>query len=360
MKVLVVNVGSSSVKLRLLGEGPSALAAADLRDTSELVPAVDRIVREHGLPDAVGHRIVHGGPNLKAPAVLDRAVLAELEALRELAPLHQSRCLEGVARVGELLPRVPAVGCFDTAFFSELSFAASTYPVPKEWRERFGIKRFGFHGLSHSYVARRVSEMSDGSVHRIVSCHLGSGASLAAIHDGRAVDTTMGFTPLEGVVMATRSGTVDPGLILWLLTHGGLDASEVAEGLEARSGLVGLAGTGDMQQVLVAAAAGDERAGSALDVYVHRLRGAIGSMVASMDGIDALVFTGGIGEGAAEVREACCAGLTHLDVRIDPTANAAARPDSRLDGRGRVAVFVIGSREDLEISAQTRGVLAQS
>jgi acetate kinase len=254
-----------------------------------------------------------------------------LEALTDLAPLHQPKSLRALDAVTKELPDVPAVACFDTAFHTTIPPAAATYALPPEWRKRWDLRRYGFHGLSHAHIARCVPDA------RVVSCHLGAGASLCAIDRGVSVDTTMGFTPLEGLVMATRSGTVDPGLILWLEEHVGMPPAELAATLEHRSGLLGLTGSADMRAVLDAEARGDEDAALGVAVYLHRLRAAIAAMAASLGGIDVLVFTGGVGENAAAIRERALQGLEFL---------------------GRFDVRVIEAREDLEIAAGVRAVLA--
>jgi acetate kinase len=259
--------------------------------------------------------------------------------------------LARVDAVVAALPATPAVACFDTAFHSTLPAAAATYALPRTWRERYGVRRYGFHGLSHSYAARRARRLSPPS-RRLVTCHLGAGASLCAVLDGHSVDTTMGFTPLEGLAMATRSGSVDPGLLLWLQQHEGLSVSEMAEALEHESGLAGLAGTPDMREVL---ARDDPAAKLALGVYVHRLRAGIGAMAAALEGLDALAFTGGVGERSARVRQLACEGLAHLGVAIDPERNAAVDDDADVRPEGSpVAVLVVRAREDLEIARQAR------
>ncbi len=230
-----------------------------------------------------------------------------------------------------MLPDTPAVACFDTAFHATIPEAAATFALPAEWRTRWTLRRYGFHGLSHSYVSRRAAELVGHPTPdapaglRVVTCHLGAGASLAAVHGGRSVDTTMGFTPLDGLVMATRSGSVDPGLVLWLEEHAHMPSRELAATLESRSGLAGLAGTGDMREVLARAAAGDQRAVLGRDVYLHRLRASIASMAAAMDGLDVLVFTGGVGENSPEVRSRTAAGLGFLGVAVDESRNAGRR-----------------------------------
>ncbi len=274
--VLVVNAGSSSLKLRQLDDDVLA-RHADLAPDGDL----DALLRDWPPPDVVGHRVVHGGTCFTGPVLIDSTVRAELEELTDLAPLHQPKSLAALD-VTALLPDVPAVACFDTPFHTTIPIAASTYAVPREWRERWAIRRYGFHGLSHSWCASRAAQLVGRPVGqlRIVTCHLGAGASLAAVLGGRSVDTTMGFTPLDGLVMATRSGTVDPGLVLWLEEHEHLTPHDVATALEQRSGLTALAGTGDMRKVQAAASRGDPHALLALDVHTHRLVGAIATMAA--------------------------------------------------------------------------------
>jgi acetate kinase len=246
------------------------------------------------------------------------------------------------------------VACFDTAFHATLPDAAATYALPAALRERFGIRRYGFHGLSHAYASRRAAELT--GARRIVTCHLGAGASLAAVLDGRSVDTTMGFTPLEGLVMATRSGSVDPGLILWLLERGRITQPQLAEALEHESGLLGLAGTADMRELL---ARDDDAAKLALDIYIHRLRAAIAAMVAALGGLDALAFTGGVGENAPEIRQRAASGLAFLGVELDQRRNRAAESDADIGGPdAAVHVLVIAAREDLEIARQVREILS--
>ena len=320
MRVLTVNTGSSSVKLRLLGADDDVLGEdeAEAAGTGVDAAALSRAARALGDADAVAHRFVHGGDRTAA-AVLDDGVRGELEALAPLAPLHQPKALAAAAAVARVAPELPAVACFDTAFHAQLPAEAATYALPAAWRERFGLRRYGFHGLSHAYAAGRARELlSLGAGARIVTCHLGAGASLAAVRDGRSLDTTMGFTPLEGIVMATRSGSVDPGLVLWLLDQG-LTHAEVQDGLEQHAGLLGLAGTADMREVL---ARDDADARLALDVYLHRLAAGVGAMAAALGGLDALVFTGGVGERSAAVRAGAAARLGFLGVAVDPVATS--------------------------------------
>ncbi len=347
MRVLVVNAGSSSLKLRLLGPGDELEAERDL--TPDDAGALGAALAEMPPPEAVGHRVVHGGERFRKAVLVDDDVVGALRELTDLAPLHQPAALAGIAAVGDALPAVPAVACFDTAFHATLPAAAATYALPRAWRDRFGLRRYGFHGLSHAYASRRAA------ADRVVSCHLGAGASLAAVRDGACVDTTMGFTPMEGLVMATRSGSVDPGLVLWLLRHG-VDADAVEQGLDREGGMRGLAGDADMRAVL---ARDDADARLALDVYLHRLRALIAAMAAALGGVDALVFTGGVGEHASAVRGRVAAGLGFLGVELDEQANARATADAEIGAPGAAArTLVVTAREDLEIARQVRGLLA--
>ncbi|HZR47948.1 MAG TPA: acetate/propionate family kinase [Streptosporangiaceae bacterium] len=360
MEILIVNAGSSSLKLRVLSGSDLVVASADLpaprgaADTETLKSALSTF----GGVAAAGHRIVHGGTLFQSPVVVDAAVRQRLESLTDLAPLHQPKSLAALDAVSAVLPDVPAVACFDTAFHASLPEAASTFALPAEWRQRWTLRRYGFHGLSHAYVSRRAAELVPGGASRIVSCHLGAGASLCAVLDGRSVDTTMGFTPLDGLVMATRSGSVDPGLVLWLESHAGMPAAELAATLEYRSGLYGLAGTADMREILARASSGDARAVLARDVYLHRLAGAAAAMTAALGGLDLLVFTGGVGENSAEIRSRAMDALGFLGIRGDAARNESGTGDREIgtpDAPVRAAV--IAAREDLEIARQVRTVL---
>ena len=362
-RILVVNAGSSTVKLSLIGEREDTLWSRELEaprtqvDPTQLRGAIGQISEQ---VDAVGHRIVHGGEGFREAVRIDPAVEAALRGLVDLAPLHQPKSLAALDAVSEALPDRPAVACFDTAFHATLPVAARTYALPAAWRERWRLRRYGFHGLSHSWVARRAPELLARPTDslRIVSCHLGAGASLCAIAAGRSVDTTMGFTPLEGLVMATRSGSVDPGLLLWLLEHTKLNERELADALEHDSGMRGLAGTDDMRVVVSRAEAADEQARVALDVYLHRLRGAVAAMTASLGGLDALVFTGGVGERSPEIRGGTVSGLHFLGAAVDVRRNSSATADCDVSAPcAAVSTVVIRSREDLEIARQTRHAL---
>lgn len=363
MRVLVVNAGSSSLKLRLLDADDRTLTERELDAPRAVVDEQQlRAALRDGLgeADAVGHRIVHGGERFRSAALVDTAVEEALRELSDLAPLHQPKSLAALDAVTRALPDVRVVACFDTAFHATLAPSAATYALPRAWRERWPLRRYGFHGLSHAYVAGRAPELlgRPAAELRIVSCHLGAGASLCAIQGGRSVDTTMGFTPLEGLVMATRSGSVDPGLLLWLLEHERLEAGAVAHALEHESGLLGLAGTADMRDVLARARDGDGDATLALDVYVHRLRAGIAAMAVALDGVDVLVFTGGVGEHAAALRARTTAGLSLLGIALDAERNAASSGDADIAASGAsVRTLVITAREDLQIAREVRGLL---
>lgn len=359
MQVLVVNPGSSSLKLQLLdGDDVAAaeeVAFGDGRVDSE---AVEPFLAAHPDAAAIGVRVVHGGAGFREPVVVDTKVEDRLAEVADLAPLHDPPALDALRAVRRARPDVPVVACFDTAFFAGLPAAAATYALPWHWIERWELQRYGFHGMSHAYASRRAPELLGARPEelRLVTCHLGAGASLAAVAGGRPLDTTMGFTPLDGLVMATRSGSVDPGLLLWL-QHQGLSVDDLGRALRRESGLAGLSGTsGDMRSVISAADEGGERAALALDVYFHRLRAGIAAMTAAMGGVDAVVFTGGVGENSARVRAGGCAGLEFLGVAVDPDRNAAPGDQDRdisPDGN-RVRTLVIRAREDQEIARQVR------
>jgi acetate kinase len=364
-RVLVVNAGSSSVKLRLVGGGDEVEHRADLdapdgtADEAELEAALSGF----GSADAVGHRVVHGGRRFTEPVLVDDAVVDELEGLSALAPLHQPPAVRLIRSLRRLRPELPAVACFDTAFHATLPARAATYPIPAEWREGLGVRRYGFHGLSHSWASQRVAALlgHTGGARRLVTCHLGAGASLAAVAGGVCVDTTMGFTPLDGLVMATRCGALDPGLVLWLTGTEGNGVAEVERRLTYESGLLALAGTADMREVERRHAAGDADARLALDVYLHRLRATIAAMVAALGGIDALAFTGGVGEGSALVRREAVGGLGFLGLALDASANAAPDGDAEITAAGAAArTFVVAAREDLEIARLTRAAIGPS
>lgn len=362
--VLVVNTGSSSVKLRLVGGDGTMLARHDVEGwdgdpagagVAEFAAALD------GEPAAVAHRVVHGGDETRPAVLLDDPVRAALAELADLAPLHQPRALAAIDAATAALPGVPQVACLDTAFHTTIPPAAATYALPQEWRERWGLRRYGFHGLSHGYASRRAAELVGPGrpVRRVVTLHLGAGASGCAVLDGRSVDTTMGFTPLDGLVMNTRSGSVDPGLLVWLLRHG-LDVDALGHGLDHDAGLLGLAGVPDLRTVAARRAGGDPRAGLAWDVYVHRLAGATAGLVTSLGGLDVLVFTGGVGEHMPALRSAVAARLAHLGVALDAARNDTTTSDGVIGAAVAAAgTVVVTAREDLAMADHTRRLLSE-
>lgn len=361
----MVNVGSSSIKLSVLGADDASLMTSELPMPQH--PAIGELLAqaldEAPPVDAVGHRVVHGGVEFTSPLLLDPTTDSHLERLAELAPLHNPAAIAAILSLQCRWPDLPQVACFDTAFHTTMPPEASTYALPDAWRD-FGLRRFGFHGLSHAWASRRGAELLGAPVGavRLVTAHIGSGASLAAVSGGRSVDTTMGFTPLEGLVMATRSGSVDPGVLLWVLRHAQLTIDDLEDALDRRSGLLGLSGvSADLRQVLVAADRGEARAQLAFGVYVHRLRAEVAAMVAAMGGLDGLVFTGGAGEGSARLRTDTCGGLGFLGVTLDEQRNKARGdhlPDRVVSpGATSPAVLVVHAREDLEIARQVRGLL---
>ncbi len=364
MRVLAVNAGSSTLKLHLLNDDDGVEETLDLDpwDGSGDPPGLAKWL--HGLTDvhAVGHRVVHGGDRFTAASRINDEVVGAIAALTSLAPLHQPRTLTMIDAVRAALPTVPAVACFDTAFHAGMPDAAATYALPRAWRDKWPLHRYGFHGLSHAWAARRAAELIARPLRelRLVSCHLGAGASLCAVLDGRSVDTTMGFTPMDGLVMATRAGSVDPGLVLWLLQDGGLTVEDVAGGLEHDAGLAGLAGgSGDMRDVAARVNRGEPDALHAFAVYIHRLRREIAAMAAALDGLDVVVFTGGVGEHHPRVRAEAIAGLGFLGLAIDADRNTSAVADADIGAAGAAArALVVSSREDLEMARQVRATLA--
>jgi acetate kinase len=309
---------------------------------------------------AVGHRVVHGGARFREPVVINRAVEEEIRALEAIAPLHNAPALAHFTEARRRLPDVPHVAVFDTAFHGTLPDEAAAYPVPRRWREEWGIRRYGFHGLSVQWAAERAAELLGGNPGelRLVVCHLGGGCSVTAVAGGRSVDTTMGFTPLEGLPMTTRSGSVDPGVLIYLLRQRHLSIEELDRALNFDSGLKGLSCTsGDIREVERAATA-DADARLALQVYTHRIAGAVAAMTASLSGLDVLVFTAGVGERSATVRQDVCARLRFLGVDLDCAANSSAVQDADIAAVGSpVRVLVVAAREDLVIAREARRVL---
>ncbi len=364
MGILVVNAGSSNVKLSVVDSAGRRLAQSTFdRHGAHLSPeTLAALVEGCGTIELVGHRIVHGGTEFCRPVLINPDVIARLDALTPLAPLHQPAGIAGVRAAMAAFPHLANVACFDTAFHATIPAAAATYALPAAWRQRFGLRRFGFHGLSHAWASRRAAGILGRPVEdlRMVTCHLGAGSSLCAIAGGRSQDTTMGFTPLEGLVMATRSGSVDPGLVLWLIRQGHLSPDQVAEGLEYQSGLAGLSETGgDSRDVVAAAERGDPRSCLALDVWVHRLCREIAAMTGALGGIDALVFTGGIGEHAPQLRARAASRLGYLGVAVDAGRNAVEESDADITALGAsCSTLVVTAGEDLEIAHEAARALA--
>ena len=370
-QILVLNAGSSSLKLGLFdATGEEQLARREMSWDVDAAPGYQSAL-QHILSDinasrviAVGHRVVHGGAQFTAAVRLDSATHAVIEALTVLAPLHNGPALAVADEVARVFPGVPQVAVFDTAFHATLPPHAYLYALPYEWHERWGVRRFGFHGLSHAYCAGRAAELLEAPLGqlKLVTCHLGSGCSLAAVVGGRSIATTMGFTPLDGLVMATRPGTVDPGILTYLLAANHVTLPELEETLYHHSGLKGVSGrSGDMREILAARAAGDQRAALAFDLYAERLREGIGAMAVALGGLDALVFTGGVGEHTPEVRAAACDALAWIGLTLDQAVNATTTPDAVIStGDSGVCAMVLHTREELMVSRETARVLRAS
>ena len=387
MNILLLNAGSSSLKAGVMSDDGTELArgqadwagtttryqhaGTDGKDHTEEVAwrghakAVERFVgdlrpAQRSALTAVGHRVVHGGP-FTSSVHITPAIRARIMQLAELAPLHNPPSLETLAAAEAALPNVPHVAVFDTAFHATLAPEAFTYPVPAKWTREWGIRRFGFHGLSHAYCARRAAVMVP-TARRLVICHLGHGCSASAVRDGKCVDTTMGFTPLDGLMMATRSGAVDPSIVLHVQERHGLTPAQVETALNRESGLLGVSGiSADMRQILAAAKAGNDQARLALGIYTHRVRQAIGALAVTMGGVDALVFTAGVGEHSAEVRASICVGLECLGLNLDAQANAACWPDADIaEKQSSGRILVIATREDLTMLRDVLDVMRKA
>ena len=394
MKVLVLNSGSSSVKYRLfemdrreevaggvverIGEPDGAITQRVRRGDGSVDTSVRHLpVPSHraafalmgealrsggGLDDprklyAIGHRVVHGGPVFRAPARIDAAVVAAIREVAPLAPLHNPGHLVGIEAALEAAPDVPQVAVFDTAFHQTMPARAYRYAVPEEWYTRHRVRRYGFHGTSHAYVARRAADHLGRSLDgvNLITLHLGNGASAAAVEGGRCVDTSMGLTPLAGLVMGTRSGDLDPAVVFYLGRVAGLEPAEIDAALNQESGLKGLCGVPDLREVHRAADAGDPRALLALDVFAYRIRKYIGAYTAVLGRVDAVVFTAGIGENDADLRRRVCGGLEGLGITLDEERNrsAAGEVSEVHAARSRVALLVVRTNEELEIAEQT-------
>ena len=393
MSILVINAGSGTVKFGLftfdtlepLARGLLDWAGAARRATLTLTPQDgDPVRRDLDVPDyragvvaaleilreselaagraagirIVGHRLIHGGEAIRRPVRIDAAMKTTIARYAHLAPLHIPAGLEAVEATEAALPGVPQVGLFDTAFFADIPPRAYLYPVPYEWYEDWGIRRFGFHGTSHAYCTERAAEMlgRDRNDPRLVICHLGQGGSATAVRGGVAVTNTMGYTPLEGFMMGTRSGTVDPGILIHVQREHGLSVNQLDEILHHKSGLLGISGlSSDFRQVEAAAAQGHQRAQMALDVYAYRVRAMLGALGVTLGRLDALVFTGGIGENSPRLRSEVCVGLECLGVHLDPQRNAQEKPDCDVATAASPArVLLIHTREDFMIAREAR------
>jgi acetate kinase len=366
VSVLVLNAGSSTLKFTLFsGRSSEPMAEGTVEeptlesDLKDSVSGVLDAIRDDLASDpvvAVGHRVVHGGRVFTESVPIDDRVLEEIERLSDLAPLHNPPALAAIGAAQRAFPGVPHVAVFDTAFFADLPPDRHVYPLPYEWYAERGIRRFGFHGISHAYCAGRAAEFLGRPLagFRAVTCHLGNGCSATATLGGKALATTMGFTPLEGLVMGSRAGSVDPGILLYAMERMGLSAGELGEILQRRSGLLGVSGvSSDFRAVQEAAKEGNGRARLALAIYADSVRSAIGALAVATGGVDALVFTAGVGENAASLREEACRGLACLGLRLDPERNRTLRPDADLsapDASGRI--LILHTREDLHIARE--------
>ncbi|MEH1123580.1 acetate/propionate family kinase [Micromonospora sp. CPCC 206061] len=363
MRILVLNNGSSSVKYRLY-DGDRLVSKGLLERVTDYEAALREVTDSVDLADlgAVGHRVVHGGLRFTEPALITDEVVAAIEELVPLAPLHNPANLAGIGVARKLLPGVPQVAVFDTAFHRTLPEAAATYAIDRDVADRYGIHRYGFHGTSHAYVSRRTAALLDRPLAEVntITLHLGNGASACAVSGGRSVATSMGLSPLEGLVMGSRSGDLDPAVVFHLHRTAGMSVDEIDDLLNHRSGLVGLAGAGDMREVLSRRAAGDRAAALAIDVYCRRIRSYVGAYYAVLGRLDAIAFTAGVGENAATVRAESLAGLDRLGIEIDPARNDSVREGIISPEGATVTVCVMPTDEELEIATQTRSVVGGS
>ncbi|WAZ24187.1 acetate kinase [Streptomyces cinnabarinus] len=396
-RVLVLNSGSSSVKYQLLdmsdgsrlamglverigeetsrlkhtpADGASREWTGPIADHDAALKAVAEELSRDGLgldsPQlaAIGHRVVHGGKHFTEPTVIDDAVLAEIERLIPVAPLHNPANLTGIRTARALRPDLPQIAVFDTAFHTTMPESAARYAIDVRTADEHRIRRYGFHGTSHAYVSRATAELLGRSPEEVnvIVLHLGNGASASAVRGGRCVDTSMGLTPLEGLVMGTRSGDLDPAVIFHLMRVGGMSADEIDTLLNKKSGLIGLCGDNDMREIRRRVDEGDESAQLAFDIYIHRLKKYIGAYYAVLGRVDAVAFTAGVGENASPVREAAVAGLEELGLAVDGELNAVRSDEPRLisPGDARVAVAVVPTDEELEIATQTYALVKGS
>ncbi len=367
MIILVVNSGSSTLKFSVQDSISARTLTSGTLETSDHGAAFEEVVRRISAgtqPEAIGHRVVHGGPDFTGPARLDENSIEAIERASSLAPLHNGPALAVIHASRARFPALPQVAVFDTAFHRNMPQHASRYAIPERWLQDHQVHRYGFHGISHASVARQAAEYLGRPLQslRIISLHLGNGASACAIAGGRSIDTSMGMTPLEGLVMGTRSGDLDIAAALYSARCEGLTPEQLEQALTRDSGLKGLCGDSDMRVILARCQQGDSGAELALSIYCYRVRKYIGAYFAALGGLDALVFTGGVGENAAQVRADVCEGLTALGITIDCQRNrlpSGDRPTAIQAGGANVAVLVIPSHEDLEIAQQTRDFLGR-
>jgi acetate kinase len=355
VSVLVVNCGSSSLKWAVVDE--ATIASGTVQRVQDHAAALDSVLAEAPLEGliAVAHRVVHGGERFSAPVLINDSVLAAIRDLSVLAPLHNPVNAEGIEVARRALPDVPHVAVFDTAFHATLPPRAYTYAVPRAW----GVRRYGFHGTSHAYVSRAAARLLGREAIDCIVLHLGNGASATAVKAGRSVDTSMGLTPLEGLVMGTRSGDVDPALAAHVRRTRNLEMDEIDAVLNSRSGLLALAGDNDMREVHRRVAAGDAAAELAIDVYCYRIRKYVGAYVAALGGCDAIVFTAGVGENDPVVRARALDGMERLGIVIDPELNAGGGPVISA-AASDVSVLVIPTDEELEMATQAAALVAQA
>lgn len=397
MKILVLNCGSSSIKYKLfemetkevlaqggiekiglpgsflkltLPNGEKKILEKDIPEHTvgvefifqTLTSAEYRAIKSLDELDAVGHRMVHGGERFSQSVVLNKEVLDAFTACNDLAPLHNPANLKGVNAVSALLPNIPQVGVFDTAFHQTMPAHAYMYAVPYELYEKYGVRRYGFHGTSHRYVSQRVCEYlgipAEGS--RIITCHVGNGGSISAVKDGKCIDTTMGLTPLEGLMMGTRSGDIDGGAVTFIMEKEGLNATGISNLLNKKSGVLGISGvSSDMREVTAAANEGNKQARLALDMYFYRIKKYIGAYAAAMGGVDVILFTGGVGENQSDCREIACSGLEYMGVKIDHQINNSIHGEEAIisTADSKVKVVVIPTDEEMMIASDTMALL---
>ncbi len=360
MRLIAVNAGSSSLKLSVIDAAATTVASRDLGgpDDPGTQAGLAEFLGVAGPVDGVVHRIVQGGAHLNTATVVDAAVRRDLDAAAVLAPLHVPVALRMLDIVGAQVA-APAVACFDTSFHATMPVSATTYAIPRRWRE-LGVRRYGFHGLSHAWATRRTAELLDRPADGlcIVVAHLGGGASVTAVRNGLSVNTSMGFSPLDGLVMATRSGSIDPAAVLWLQSQHRIEAGAIIAALEHESGMLAVCGTADMRDLLVRADGGDASSMLAREIYAASVAKGVAAMATALDRIDAVAFTGGIGEHSGDIRNRVCARLAVIGVAVPGTAVLDAGADAVVSATdARVAVLRIHAREDLQMAAEAEGVL---